>query len=176
MLDRLNISWITNNLAIGGSFPIEAAQALARELRVAAVVDLRLEACDDAMGLRRHGIDFLHLPTEDHCAASPDMLAHGVAFADRHLAIGNRVLIHCEHGIGRSATLALCLLVSQGRAPLDALMLVKTKRVQVSPSPAQCEGWFAWLEAFKREHGTNWEVPSFVAFAAIAYSHLRKAG
>jgi protein-tyrosine phosphatase len=176
MSDNLNLSWITDRLAVGGSFARGAAQELAEELQLAAVVDLRLEACDDALLLCRHGIDFLHLPTEDHCGVAPEMLAQGVAFAEARLARGKRVLVHCEHGIGRSATLALCILVARGLSPLEALALAKAKRALVSPSPAQYQCWIAWLNAFKHAHGAPWEAPSFDAFAAIAYSHLRKAG
>jgi protein-tyrosine phosphatase len=101
------------------------------------------------------------------------MLREGVAFASRHVDRGERVLIRCEHGIGRSATLALCVLVAQGCDPLEALSLAKRRRSLVSPSPAQYEAWLLWLERFKRESGGSWELPSFDAFAAIAYSHLR---
>lgn len=173
MPNPLNLSWITDHLAVGGSFPAETAEALAGELRIRAVVDLRLEACDDIQLLRHHGIAFLHLPTEDHCAVAPDMLDAGVAFAACHLEAGGRVLIHCEHGIGRSATLALCVLVAQGLAPLEALSLAKTRRSLVSPSPAQYEAWAGWLVRFRSGRGAAWDVPGFDAFAAIAYSHLR---
>ena len=173
MATPLNLSWITDDLAIGGSFRSADAEVLARELRIRAVVDLRVEACDDAVVLERHGLAFLHLPTEDHCAVSPAMLGEGVAFANRHLDRGERVLIHCEHGIGRSATLALCVLVSRGHEPLAALELAKSRRALVSPSPAQYEAWAGWLAATKAEAGAGWRIPSFDAFAAIAYSHLR---
>jgi protein-tyrosine phosphatase len=173
----INLSWITDHLAVGGSFRADTAETLARELRIEAVVDLRLEACDDIALLRHHGVEFLHLPTEDHCAVAQTMLTEGVAFATRHLAAGERVLIHCEHGIGRSATLALCVLVACGYEPLEALSLAKQRRSLVSPSPAQYEAWAAWLGRLRRESGVAWEIPSFDAFAAIAYSHLRaKAG
>jgi protein-tyrosine phosphatase len=173
MATPLNLSWITEDLAIGGSFRAADAEVLARELRIRAVVDLRVEACDDAVVLERHGLSFLHLPTENHCAVSPAMLGEGVAFANRHLDRGERVLIHCEHGIGRSVTLALCVLVSRGHEPLAALGLAKSRRALVSPSPAQYEAWAAWLAAAKAEGGAGWRIPSFDAFAAIAYSHLR---
>jgi protein-tyrosine phosphatase len=173
MATPLNLSWITDDLAIGGSFRPADAEVLARELRIRAVVDLRVEACDDAVVLERHGVAFLHLPTEDLCAVSPAMLGEGVTFAKRHLDRGERVLIHCEHGIGRSATLALCVLVARGQAPLDALSLTKRRRSLVSPSPAQYEAWALWLDGFKRESGASWEMPSFDAFAAVAYWHLR---
>jgi Dual specificity phosphatase, catalytic domain len=168
-----NLSWLTPHLAVGGSFPIERAEHLAKTLGVRAVVDLRMEACDDESVLKRHGLTFLHLPTEDHCAVSEPMLRNGVAFVNRHVNKGERVLIHCEHGIGRSATLALCVLVSRGLEPLEALDLAKTRRALVSPSPPQYEAWALWLRAWKAGREVTWQVPHFDAFAEIAYRHLR---
>jgi protein-tyrosine phosphatase len=169
----LDISWITDHLAIGGSFSSDLVEALAGELSIKAVVDLRLEACDEIDLLRHHGIALLHLPTEDRRAVAQPMLREGVAFASRHLERGERVLIHCEHGIGRSATLALCVLVARGLEPLEALALAKRKRALVSPSPAQYEAWVSWLDRFGRESHARFEMPAFDTFAAIAYSHLR---
>jgi hypothetical protein len=169
----LDLSWIADDLAVGGSFSGRDAERLARELGIKAVVDLRVEACDDAAVLKRHGIAFLHLPTEDHCAVSAPMLREGVAFANRHLDRAERVLLHCQHGIGRSALLALCVLVSRGHEPLAALRLAKARRSLVSPSPAQYEAWIEWLERWKAESGAGFAIPDFDAFAAIAYSHLR---
>ena len=73
---------------------------------------------------------------------------------------------NCGRGIGRSALLALCVLVSRGMQPLAALALAKERRDVVSPSPAQFEAWAAWL----RHEGHA--VPAFDDFAAIAYRHL----
>lgn len=167
-----NLSWLTDHLAVGGSFPAGNAERLARDLAIRAVVDLRSEDRDDEALLHRHGLTFLHLPTDDLHAVGASMLGDGVAFANRHLDRGERVLIHCEHGIGRSATLALCVLVSRGHEPLGALELAKTRRSLVSPSPPQYEAWVGWLRAWKREHSVAWEVPGFDAFKAIAYRHL----
>jgi rhodanese/phosphatase family protein len=167
-----NLSWITPELAVGGSFPAERAGHLAQALGVRAVVDLRFEPCDSEAVLRRHGLTFLHLPTPDLCAVSQPMLRDGVDFANRHFDRGERVLIHCEHGIGRSATLALCVLVSRGMEPLAALELAKSRRSLVSPSPAQYEAWAQWLADWKAARRADWEVPPFDAFKAIAYRHL----
>ena len=169
---RPNLSWITDRLAVGGSFPGPRAADLAHRHRIRAIVDLRVEACDDAQEIERHGMAFLHLPTEDHCAVTAAMLDEGVAFANRHMDRGERVLVHCEHGIGRSATLALSVLVSRGHAPLEALEVAKTRRALVSPSPAQYEAWAAWLSAWKARGGVSWDIPDFEAFKAIAYRHL----
>src|SRR3954471_17818126 len=108
---ELDLSWVTQSLAIGACFPEDHVERLAREHRVGAVVDLRAEACDDAAALDRHGIAFLHLPTPDMCGVTGPMLTRGVEFATGHLASGRKVLVHCQHGIGRSALLGLCVLV-----------------------------------------------------------------
>jgi len=165
MPGQLNLDWVTPELAVGGRF--DDVGELAAE-GVQAVVDLRVELCDDERALRERGIVFLHLPTQDQCAVSLPMLRDGVAFVNAALDRGERVLIHCEHGIGRSATLALCVLVSRGMRPLEALELMKSKRASVSPSPAQYQAFVEWLAAERAG-----EVPHFDAFAAIAYRHLR---
>ena len=171
--EPLNLAWITPQLAVGGSFPSERAEELARAHGVAAVVDLRAEACDDEAVLRRCGLTLLHLPTEDMCGVDAVQLERGVLFANASLDRGERLLIHCEHGIGRSATLALCVLVSRGMQPLAALELAKSRRSLVSPSPAQYEAWTEWLREWAHNHDVPWSVPDFEAFKAIAYRHLR---
>jgi rhodanese/phosphatase family protein len=170
----LNLDWVTPRLAVGGSFPTAAAEHLARVLGVRHVVDLRVEACDDERVLREHGIELLHLPTQDMCGVSLPMLDDGVAWVTDKLARGAKVYVHCEHGIGRSALLALCVLVAEGRPPLDALALAKRARRRVSPSPEQLEAFRAWLAARADRTGERIAVPSFDALAWIAYAHLRE--
>ena len=164
-----NFDWFTPALAVGGAFPCERTAEIVREHGFSAVVDLRSEACDDERALAACGVEFLHLPTEDLHPPTLESLERGVTFAERHLARGARVLIHCEHGIGRSAVLALCVLTRHGVDPLDALRLAKDRRWRVSPSPTQYEGWARWL----RSHGH--EPPDFDTFQRIAYRHLASA-
>ncbi|HVE53814.1 MAG TPA: protein phosphatase, partial [Ramlibacter sp.] len=99
---RPNFHWITDTLAVGGSFAPEHVPRLAREHGVGAVVDLREEDRDDERLLRAHGIALLHLPTEDMCGVDAPHLEQGVRFACEQLDRGARVLVHCQHGIGRS--------------------------------------------------------------------------
>jgi hypothetical protein len=163
----LDLSWITDTLAIGGSFAPNQTDALARDHRVAAVVDVRGEACDDAVLLAKHGIELLHLPTMDFEPISPRLLSRGIAFALAHVAESRRVLVHCAQGIGRSALLGLCILVECGHAPLNALTLAKARRSQVSPSRSQYEAWASWLAGRRADRGDTWIVPTFEQFKAI---------
>jgi protein-tyrosine phosphatase len=111
-------------------------------------------------------IDFLHLPTPDLEPASVEMLERGVQFVRAHAAVGERVLIHCQHGIGRSALLALCVLVDGGWEPLRALKHAKDVRAVVSPSYSQYQGWAAWLASRGKS------APDYHSFGCIAYRHL----
>jgi hypothetical protein len=167
----LDLSWITDTLAIGGSFAPNQTETLARDHRVAAVVDVRGEACDDEALLARHGIELLHLPTIDFEPISPHLLSRGIAFATAHVTAGRRVLVHCAQGIGRSALLGLCVLVECGHAPLNALTLAKARRSCVSPSRSQYEAWALWLAGRRAARGDTWIVPTFEQFKAIVHRH-----
>src|SRR5438093_993021 len=99
--------WLTDQIALGACFPMEQARQLAEAHGIGAVVDLRAEACDDERVLGGAGIALLHLPTPDLEPPPHDHLEKGVAFVRERLLRGEKILIHCQHGIGRSALLAL---------------------------------------------------------------------
>jgi protein-tyrosine phosphatase len=173
VLNRCDFHALDTGLYVGAAYPCEAVPCIASVYGVSAVVDLREESCDDEAALTRHGIELLHLPTPDLAPVSQPMLRQGVAFVAPRLDAGETVLIHCQHGIGRSALLALCVMVARGMAPLEALARAKDRRDAVSPSPQQYEGWREWLEDHARGAGATWRPPVFDEFAAIAYRHLR---
>jgi hypothetical protein len=164
--------WVLASLAVGACFPPGVAARIASDHGVGAVIDVRIEDSDRPEELSACGLRFLHLPTEDACAVSQDMLDDGVAFARETAGEGRRLLIHCQHGIGRSALVALCVLVDRGRAPLDALALAKDAREKISPSKPQYEAWAEWIGRRAPQH----RVPSFEGFGGIAYRHLRARG
>lgn len=171
MAQAPDFSWITPDLAVGGAFAPGRAAGLARDHGVGAVVDVRVEDCDDPEELAACGLRFLHLPTEDLCGVSLPMLDEGVRFAREMAGEGRRLLIHCQHGIGRSATVALCVLVDRGFAPMEALTTAKDARALVSPSQAQYEAWTQWL----RLRRPRTAVPSYHEFGCIAYRHLAQS-
>lgn len=169
---KLDLDWVTGQLAVGGRFAMAHAGELAA-LGVRAVVDCRGEDCDDEEVLGSHGMMLLHLPTVDRCAVSLEMLERGVRWVHEHLSRGAKVVIHCEHGIGRSALLLCCVLVSATCSPLEALTRAKDTRACVSPSPEQLQGYLAYCRAWRARNEAAWEVPSFDSLAAVAYRHLR---
>ena len=161
----LDFHWVHPQIAVGACFA-PGEEAALKAAGVDAVVDLRDEDRNDAAALAAAGVELLHLPTPDMHPPRLEDLDTGVAFVRARMASGERVLIHCRHGIGRSATLALCALAEAGVTPLDAITAAKDAREKVSPSPEQYEGWKAWLAA------RGLEPPDFHTFGCIAYRHL----
>ncbi|MGA0604794.1 protein-tyrosine phosphatase family protein [Phenylobacterium sp. VNQ135] len=168
MADEPNFSWITADLAVGGAFERGRAATLAKDHGLGAVIDVRVEECDDPDELAACGLKFLHLPTEDLRGVSQPMLDEGVRFARAMAQERRKLLIHCQHGIGRSATVALCVLVDRGLPPMEALTTAKDARALVSPSRWQYEAWVAWLQ----RRGPRAAAPSYHEFGCVAYRHL----
>jgi len=168
----IDLHFVTPDLAVGASFPMHAAARLAREHGIERVVDVRVEDRDDERLLSVHGIKLLHLPTEDCCAISPSHIRDGVAFALDGMAHGERVLIHCQYGIGRSALLALCVLVARGAAPLEAMERLKEARPKVSPGPEQLSAFVEYCRVVRADTRAGWQVPPVERLGAIAWRHL----
>jgi len=169
----IDLTWITETLALGGNFSPAETAVLPREHGISAVVDLRGEQSDDTQLLAKYGVEFLHLPTIEFSPIRPAMMRRGTSFVRDHLDAGRRVLVHCGRGIGRSAVLVLGVLVEQGATPIEALTLTKQRRNCVCPSPAQYDAWAEWLAVRRVERGAAWAVPTFDEFKAIAYRRRR---
>lgn len=134
--DKLNMSWVTNHLAVGGRIHPTDIKALAL-LGVTDVVDTRAEYADDAPAMAKEGIELLSLPTPDTYPLTVEQLMQGATWANEKMQQGGRVLIHCEHGVGRSVLLTCAVLVYGGMHAQDALQLVQQKRWQASPNQRQ---------------------------------------
>jgi protein-tyrosine phosphatase len=160
------ISWATHQLCVSGSLVEHDWSQLCADARVKHVVDVRIEQQDDPEHLATLGMELLLLPTHDHCSLSDDALAQGVAWVSARLCRGEHVLIHCEHGIGRSILLAACVLVEAGDAPAEALRRIKSARAIASPSPAQLDAFIRFCEL------RGYEGLRFDDLAAIVYAHL----
>ena len=153
MKHGLNLSWVAPGLAVGGAFRPMQVEGL-RELAIHRVVDVRAERCDDRGLLARHGIELLHLPTADLSPLDRSSLVRGVEWVCDGLERSDGVLIHCEHGIGRSASLACCVLMARGFTLVQAMEMLVRARARVSPSPAQIDALIDWVkERFGRRVG-----------------------
>lgn len=147
--DRLNMSWITPQLAVGGRIHSGDIHRLAAS-GVTRVVDTRSEHKDDEQAMMQEGIELLYLPTPDTYPLTIEQLEQGSSWINRQIDDNQRVLIHCEHGVGRSVLLTVASLVARGMVAHDALALVQRKRWQAAPNHRQMQR----LQEFERAvHG-----------------------
>ncbi len=146
LLGRPWRSRVDDHVVLGGLLFPGDVEDLTRE-GVRAVVSLCAEFDDPVERLRAAGIDHLHLPTPDMTPPSPEDAARAVAFVAERASRGERVYVHCASGVGRSATIAACWLVRQGRSPEEALAHLSTVRPSVSMRRAQVESVRAFAAA-----------------------------
>jgi protein-tyrosine phosphatase len=136
--DQLNMDWVTEHLAVGGRVHPDDVAALA-QAGVTHVIDTRSEYCDDAELMAREHIELLHLPAKDTYPLTVEQLLEGAQWAAERIQQGGRILIHCEHGVGRSVLLTCCVLVYGGISAHEALQLVQQKRWQAAPNRRQVQ-------------------------------------
>jgi protein-tyrosine phosphatase len=134
--DSLNMSWITPHLAVGGRIHTADIERLAAT-GITRVVDTRSEHQDDERALGAEGIGLLCLPTPDTHPLTVAQLCEGAEWVNAQIADGQRVLIHCEHGVGRSVLLTAAALVRSGMSAHEAITLIQRKRWQAAPNHRQ---------------------------------------
>lgn len=134
--DRMDLTWINPTLAVGGRVRYEDIPKL-KVAGVTRVVDVRSEYRDDEAALRQSGIELLYLPTPDTYPLSLEDLRTGAIWINAQRNAGQRVLVHCEHGVGRSVLLAAAALVCEGNSAHDAFEIIGRKRWQAAPNHRQ---------------------------------------
>ena len=122
-----DLDWVTPEIGVSGTVHPRHLPGLAH-LGIGAVVDLREEGKDDEVLLAQYGIRFLHLPVRDGQPPSQAQLDAGAGWVLMRLAEHSKVLIHCKWGIGRSVTLACCVLIQQGGDAAGAVRTARSRR------------------------------------------------
>ena len=146
---HLNLSWITEELAVGGA-PRKRDYRRLASAGITAVVDCREEETDDAEALQRVGIKLLRLPIKDRYAMSQDQLREGVGWVNAQIDAGGRVLVHCQHGVGRAPLLGGSVLISRGLTAPEAIKTLRTRRWQAAPNDRQIESLLEFEQRWRR--------------------------
>lgn len=147
--DRLNLSWVTDHIAVGGRIHAEDIKRLAA-VGVGAVVDTRAEHQDDPAAMRACDIMLLGLPTPDTYPLTVAQLMEGATWVNAQIDAGRRVLIHCEHGVGRSVLLTAAALVQRGMGAHEAIDLIQRRRWQAAPNHRQMRRLMEFEHAVRR--------------------------
>ncbi|XP_064793049.1 dual specificity protein phosphatase 2 isoform X2 [Oncorhynchus masou masou] len=115
-----------------------AVHSSRRETLTAAGITAVLNVSSSSPNLYEEDLKYMRLTVEDSLAA--DIAARfpeAIAFIDSVKESGGRVLVHCQAGISRSATICLAYLIHARRVRLDeAFDFVKQRRQVISPNLA----------------------------------------
>lgn len=96
--------------------------------------------------LPANGVDRLDVPIEDD--PGEDIYKHFsrvCSFTNAALCAGGRVLVHCEQGVSRSATLVAAFLVQSASIPAkEAMVRLKERRPMVCPNLGFLQALLEW--------------------------------
>ena len=130
--------WVTDQVAVGGiAISPTNWQELVQETGISAVVNLRSEYQDRFSPPMPTA--YLWLPVEDHNEPSCEQLLLGAVFIETAVQNGQRVLVHCKMGIGRSPTMAAAYLISTGLTAVQAWTFIRQTRPFIRPTAVQVE-------------------------------------
>jgi protein-tyrosine phosphatase len=98
-----------------------------------------LDLVEESATAKLHGLGFLSLPVQDReVPASESEVTAMLARLHEILSSGRSAVFHCRQGVGRAGLLASCMLVFEGKPPLEAIQVVSQARgVEIPETPDQ---------------------------------------
>src|SRR3954469_21022023 len=125
----MDLSWITDQLAVGGGIWNEAKMMEIVRAGITHIVNMQIEF-DDRPLAEPYGVKVFWNPMEDDFQPKPaDALKRGVDFVQEALrGKQNKVYIHCAAGIHRAPMMTLAVLRSRGLSLEDAKRLISSER------------------------------------------------
>jgi protein-tyrosine phosphatase len=125
----MDMTWVTERVALGGGIWNARNMAELAESGVTHVVNMQIEF-DDRPLAQPHGIQVLWNPTDDDFLPKPPaLLKRGVDFALAALVDpGARLYVHCAAGVHRAPMMTLAVLCSMDWKIDPAMELIETRR------------------------------------------------
>lgn len=96
----------------------------------------------------KHGIEYIHFPITDRNVPKTDILFYNlISQLKAKISAGNRMVLHCRMGIGRSTILAVCLLFKPGFKTEEAIEHIGKIRGMRVPDTDEQVAWLKKQEA-----------------------------
>jgi protein-tyrosine phosphatase len=127
--DLIDMTWITERIAVGGGIWSPENMAELARTGVTHVIDMQIEF-DDTPLAEPHGIQVLWNATDDDFQSKPpELFERGVEFAMQALdAPESKLYIHCAAGVHRAPMMTLALLCSMGWELGTAMETISSRR------------------------------------------------
>ncbi|MBM4284077.1 MAG: dual specificity protein phosphatase family protein [Deltaproteobacteria bacterium] len=147
--ERYQLSWVTDNLAVGQAPMSYADLDSLRRQGIQAVMNLCAEFCDLHWIEADAGFEVYFFPIPDEAAPDLQELEKALDWLDERLYLGKKVLVHCRHGIGRTGTVVTAYLLRKGLGHKLAGKKLKGLRSQ----PTNFDQWW-FLRKYGKKEGT----------------------
>ena len=125
----MDMTWITDRIAVGGGIWTAAKMAEVARAGVTHIIDMQIEF-DDSTLAEPYGIAVLWNPTDDDFQLKPPQIFQkGVDFALQVLDESeSKLYVHCAAGVHRAPMMTLAILCSLGWDLGDAMRLIESRR------------------------------------------------
>ncbi len=142
------LSWITDNLALGHAPMSYAELDSIREQGIGAIINLCAEFCDLHEIEQTSGFEVYYLPVCDDDAPPEPELEKALDWLDEAIYLGKKVLVHCRYGMGRTATFVAAYLLRKGFA-------LKLARKKVAEARSMHSSFSQWrlLRKYSKKSG-----------------------
>ncbi len=136
-------SWFSEiipDLFLGGALTHPEDYSWLKNEGITAVLNMTSEWNDEEDFFTRKNIEYLKIPVNDLSAPSVIQILYGVEYLKTHSKLGNKILVHCAKGRGRSATVVCAFLMYDLKIDFeDANRILKNHRSLVSIMAQQKE-------------------------------------
>jgi protein-tyrosine phosphatase len=129
--------WLADEVA---GWRMEGIDVVVSLLEADEVAELGL--VEEANLCRRHAMEFISFPIPDRgVPSSPTKTTDLARSTALRIAGGSAIAVHCRAGIGRSALIAACVLVSLGFDPAAAFDAIGESRGVAVPDTDEQRAW-----------------------------------
>lgn len=147
----MDLSWLTERLAVGGGIWHDQNMAELVRLGVTHIIDMQIEF-DDRPLARPYPVTVLYNPTDDDFQPKPvELFQPAIEFALAALNDGNKdhkLFIHCAAGVHRAPMMALAVMRVMGWSLNDARQLIQKRRWVVDFADVYVESVEEFVKAY----------------------------
>jgi|GEM_PF-1769226 atypical dual specificity phosphatase len=158
-----NFSWVVDQQLAGCAAPQDDGDlTFLREEGITMIVRLsekhKAKVSPEQIG--KAGLIDIHEPVADGTAPSPEQIEAITKLAKDALDKGDKVVVSCDAGRGRTGTILTCILIRLGFAPDGAISKVQDARHQ--STAWETDAQYQAILAYARKNNTEFKTPSAI--------------